>query len=154
MNPYRSLLAVIDLSPEGEHVARRALAMARQSGATLRVATVAPQDLAEESSHVPFLTPRQARAALCRDLTRRLDHLLRRIGAEGTCFRVVEDSLDEILTEWAPELVLVGSHETFRLEERARRLRGHGSHFDLLVVHVERRRGFTGRLVHALVAAF
>ncbi len=154
MHGYRRILAVIEPSPEGEKVARRAHALACLQGATLGVAVVVEDGPIEESSHAPFLTPRQARAMLGRELRRRLEHLLRRIGAADAEPLVAVDGLSPLLSEWAPDLVLVGSHAAFGLERMGSRRDDAQPSFDLLVVHVPRPRTVTGRLVRALAAAF
>lgn len=154
MLDYRRILAVIDPSPEGEKVARRAHALACLQGATLGVAALVENEPIEESSHAPFLTPRQARAMLARELGRRLEHLLQRIGAATAEPLVAVNGLSRLLSEWAPDLVLVGCHAAFGMEQIGLRCDDAQPPFDLLIVHVPRPRTVTGRLLRTFVAAF
>ncbi|MEO1766092.1 universal stress protein [Thiobacter aerophilum] len=153
MQAYRRILAFIELTPEGEQVARRAAALAQATGARLALATVV-DTTGEETTLAPVLTPGQARAALAATLEHRLALLATRIGAQKAESLALAGPLgtmiEELLQRWQPELVLAAAHQTFGLNRRSQR----GPSYDLLLVQLPPPATFTGRLVRALVAAF
>jgi nucleotide-binding universal stress UspA family protein len=160
MRSYRRILSLIDISPNGEKVARRALQLAQLCNASLGAATVVDYTPGYESGHAPFLTPRQARDALVKEFTRKLGHLIERIGGSGTENIVaagqVKSSVRDILQSWNPDLVIVGSHEPYGLDQLRTEMakRPDALPFDILVVQMEQPRSFGGRFVRALAAAF
>lgn len=159
MRSYRRILSLIDISANGEKVARRALQMARLYNATLGTATIVDYTPGYESGHAPFLTPQQAQDALVKDFTRRLNHLIERIGggAEGIVTAGhVKSSVRDILQSWDPDLVIVGSHEAYGLDQPKSLMGKHSAPlpFDILVVQMEQAKHFGGRFVRALATAF
>jgi nucleotide-binding universal stress UspA family protein len=160
MRSYRRILGLIDISANGEKVARRALQMAQLYNATLGTATVVDYTPGYESGHAPFLTPQQAQDAVVKDFSRKLDHLLDRIGGSGVEGIVaaghVKSSVRDILQSWDPDLVIVGSHEPYGLDQPKSMLtkRGDALPFDILVVQMEPPKHFGGRFVRALATAF
>jgi len=159
MRSYRRILGLIDISSNGEKVAQRALQMARLYNATLGAATVVDWTPGYESGHAPFLTPQQAQAALVKEFSRKLDHLIARIGGGGSEGIVVagqlKSSVRDILRSWEPDLVIVGSHEPYGLDQPGSLLgkRNDTLPFDILVAQMERPQTFCGRFVRALAAA-
>jgi nucleotide-binding universal stress UspA family protein len=160
MRSYRRILGLIDISQHGEKVAGRALQMARLYNATLGIATVVDYAPGYESGHAPFLTPQQAQDAVVKDFSRRLDHLIERVGAIGAEGLVAAGHLSscvrDVLHSWDPDLVLIGSHELYGLDQPQALLgsRGEAPPFDILVVRIEQPRHFGGRFVRALANAF
>lgn len=160
MANYRKILALVDIAPNGERVAQRALKMAQLYNATLATATIIDYTPGYESGHAPFLTPNQACDALVKQFSGKLDLLLNRIGAAGAESIVVAGALKpcvtDVLQSWQPDLVVVGSHATFGLDRPETLLGRHAvtRSFDVLVTQVEQRQKIGGRLVHALTAAF
>lgn len=152
MQGYRRILALIELTPDGEQVARRATALAHATGARLALATVA-DTTDEETSLAPVLTPGQARAALAATLERRLAHLAARIGASQAEVLALAGPrtvmLDELLERWQPDLVLAAAQPGLGPGWRPRR----DAPCDLLLVRLPPPRTLTGRLVRALAAA-
>lgn len=160
MRAYRRILCLIDISANGEKVARRALQMAKLYNATLGTATIVDYTPGYESGHAPFLTPQQAQNAVVKDFSRKLDQLIERIGGGGAEGIVaagqVKSSVRDILQSWDPDLVIVGSHEPYGLDQPKSLLPKHGDilPFDILVVQMEQPKHFGGRLVRALATAF
>lgn len=159
MRSYRRILSLIDVSPNGEKVARRALQMAKLYNATLGIATVIDYTSGYESGHAPFLTPQQAQDAVVKDFSRRLDHLIERVGASGAEGIVaaghLKSSVRDVLQSWDPDLVLIGSHEPYGLDQPKPLLGKHSDTlpFDILVVQIEQPRHIGGRFVRALASA-
>ena len=159
MRSYRRILGLIDISANGEKVARRALQMARLYNAAMGAATVVDY-MPGESGHASFLTPQQAQDAVVKDFSRKMDHLISRIGASGSESIVaaghVKSSVRDILQSWEPDLVIVGSHEPYGLDQPKSLLskRTDTLPFDVLVVQMEQPAHIGGRLVRALATAF
>jgi nucleotide-binding universal stress UspA family protein len=160
MRSYRRILGLIDISQHGEKVAGRALQMARLYNATLGIATVVDYAPGYESGHAPFLTPQQAQDAVVKDFSRRLDHLIERVGAIGAEGIVaaghLKSSVRDVLRSWDPDLVLIGSHELYGLDQPKLLLGKHADTlpFDILTVQIEQPKHFGGRFVRALATAF
>jgi nucleotide-binding universal stress UspA family protein len=160
MRSYRRILSLVDISAQGEQVAQRALQMARLYNATLSVATVVDYTPGYESGHAPFLTPQQAQQTLVKDFSRRLDHLIARVGGSGVEAMVaageLRSSVRDMLQSWDPDLVIVGSHEPYGLDQpKSLRLkRSDALPFDTLVVQMAQPQTIGGRVVRALAAAF
>lgn len=151
MRSYRRILALVSTHADSEAVARRAVQLARFHGATLALAAVVDYTPGFDSDHVPFMTPRQVREALLRDVRGRLERLLSGIECEGGREVIVacgeeRDVVAELTRSWAPDLVLVGSRAKHGMD----RIAGHAP-YDVLIVQ-NGRQGFAGRLVNALAA--
>ena len=157
MRSYRRILGLIDLSANGETVARRALQMARVHNAALGVAVVVDYTPGFESDHVPFRTPQEMRDAMVKDVRGKLEGLIDNIGAAGAEAIVVAapagKAIAEIAASWQPDLVLVGSQSPHGLHDPARLKLGSELPFDVLVVQMGRP-SLAGRLLHALSQAF
>lgn len=158
MNSYRKILTLVDISENGERVARRAHNMARLYNASLAAAMVVDYTPGYEDHGT--LTPGQTCDALVKQFTLRLNHLLGRIDASGTEAIVaaghLKSSVMDILQSWQPDLVIVGSHEPYGLDQ-PKALFGRHAHslpFDILVVQMAAPQPIVGRLVHALSTAF
>lgn len=161
MRSYRRILALVAVNADSEAVARRAVQLARTYGAALGLAAVVDYPPGNECSHVPFLTPRQMRQAMVRDMRGKLDRLASAIGYEGGCEIIVagegerafhgvshERQLVAQLTgSWGPDLVLVGSRATHGLDRDVGK-----TPYDVLIVQ-NGRQSFAGRLVNALAAS-
>jgi len=160
MRTYRKILTLVDISPNGERVAQHALNMARLYNATLASATIIDYTSGYESDHAPFLTPNQMRQAMVQQFSGKLERLLNRIGATGVEAIVAAGELKSAVTDvvqsWQPDLVVVGSHETFGLDQPKSVFGRHAITlpFDVLVTQIEQPKNIGGRLVHALTAAF
>lgn len=158
MHGYRKILTLVDISQNGERVARRAHGMARLYNAALAAATVVDYTAGYEDHGV--LTPSQTCDALVRQFTMRLNHLLGRIDASGAETIVaaghLRSSVMDVLQSWQPDLVIVGSHEPYGLDQPKSLFGRHAGSlpFDILVVHMETPQPIVGRLVNALSAAF
>ena len=160
MGNYRKMMAIVDISPNGERVAQRAFKMAQLYNATLAIATIIDYTPGYESGHAPFLTPNQACDALVKQFSGKLDLLLNRIGAAGVESIVVAGELKpavaDVVQSWQPDLVVIGSHETFGLDQPKSVFGRHAITlpFDVLVTQIDQQKHIGGRLVHALTAAF
>lgn len=160
MRHYRNILAIIDISMNGELVVQRALTMAQLYNATLATATIIDYTPGYESGHAPFLTPTQACDALIKQFSGKLDLLLSRCGAAGVESIVaagdLKSSVADVVQSWQPDLVVVGSHETFGLDQ-PKSIFGRKAitlPFDVLVTQLAPRKNIGGRLVHTITAAF
>lgn len=157
MRSYRRVLALVEIRPESEAVARRAAQLARFYGATLALAAVVDYTPGLECDHVPFKTPGEMREAIARDLRGKLDHLADGIGAAGSEIIVVSgkmaQAVEDIAGSWRPDLVLVGSKAPHGLDRPAANAAKTGERpYDVLIVQ-NGRTGFAGRLIHALAAS-
>jgi nucleotide-binding universal stress UspA family protein len=117
---YQRILAVVDLSAASAAIIRRALQLARQHQAKLRVVSIVEHDTGFESDHIPFLTPQQLREATARQQSEKLDLLLARLGAPGVEAEVLAAesarlALSELLGEWRPDMMVVGSRGSYGL---------------------------------------
>lgn len=152
MRTYRRILALIELSPEGEAVARRALQMARAFNAALGIGFVVDYQPGFECDHVPFRTPAEMREAIVGDVRGKLDRMVAAIGAAGAEVLVVSGTQGAAVTEmvgsWQPDLLLTGSEAARGLDATDKDLP-----FDVLRVRTGRP-GLVGRLIHALAGAF
>jgi nucleotide-binding universal stress UspA family protein len=159
MRSYRRILSLIDLTENGESVARRGLQLARMYNAALALSVIVDYTPGFESDHVPFRTPQQMRDAIVRDVKSKLDGIIAAIGAGGAEAVVVAAStpraMAEIAKVWQPDLVLVGSHAPRILQQPAASAVGGNAKlpFDVLTVQVGRP-SLAGRLVNALSTAF
>ncbi|MBF0424617.1 MAG: universal stress protein [Magnetococcales bacterium] len=164
MSHYQKIFAVIELNDKGSRVARQAWQLARAGHATLAISVVVDYTPGYESGHVPFMTPRQMKAATMIDVSRLLDALLADAGVAGAERIVIDGSSPESIVEvagsWGADLLVVGSHATHGLVRgdgggNAITARGHS--MDLLAVNLgsdSLRGGWRGRLVHALSGVF
>lgn len=158
MHGYRKIMTLIDISENGERVARRAHSMARLHNSALAAATIVDYESGYEDHGL--LTPGQTCDALVKQFTMRLNHLLGRIDASGTEAIVaagqLKSSVMDVLQSWQPDLVIVGSHEPYGLDQPKTLFGRHASSlpFDILVVQIATPQPIVGRLVHALSNAF
>ncbi len=83
MRSYRRILSLIDLTENGESVARRGLQLARMYNAALALSVIVDYAPGFECDHVPFRTPQQMRDAIVRDVKSKLDSIIATIGAGG-----------------------------------------------------------------------
>lgn len=159
MRSYRRILSLVDLTQNGESVARRALQLARMYNAALALSVIVDYTPGFESDHVPFRTPLEMRDAIIRDVRGKLDDIIATIGAAGAEAVVVAAPMDRAMAEiarvWQPDLVLLGSHAPRILQQAAASDFGGRAKlpFDVLTVQVGRP-SLAGRLVNALSAAF
>lgn len=155
---YRRILALADISANGEAVARRAAQMALAHNATLAVAALVDYTPGFECDHIPFRTPQEMREAIARDVAGKLDDMVARIGLGGAEVIVAggdaEKAGADLVRSWRPDLVLVGSHAPHGLDAPPRSLvrRDGRLPFDVLIVQMGKP-SFTGRLIQALSAA-
>ena len=151
MPAYKRILALVDIGRNGEAVVRRAAPLAASCHAELAVAGIVDYAPGFECDHVPFRTPQQMRMAIVRDVTGKLDEMVRRIGCRAEVI-VAADSerqaVADLSRSWRPDLVLVGSHAPHGLLEADSGNPG----FDVLTVRAGKR-GLAGRFVQALAAA-
>jgi nucleotide-binding universal stress UspA family protein len=156
MRSYRRILGLIDLSAHGETVARRALQMARVCNATLGLAVIVDYTPGCECDHAP---PQRMRDDIVNDGRAKLDAIIADIGAGGAEAIVVAAStraaIEEIAESWQPDLILVGSHSPYGLQDPSRVEPGSSAELpaDMLVVQAGRP-SLAGRLLHALSEAF
>lgn len=158
MATYRRIMALIDISTNGEAVARRAAQMALAHNAALAVAAIVDYTPGFECDHIPFRTPQEMREAIGRDVAGKLDDMVTRIGLGGAEVIVVsgetEKATADLARSWRPDLMLVGSHAPQGLDAPPQSLvrRDGRLPFDLLIVQMSKP-SLAGRLIQALSAA-
>ncbi|MBF0422707.1 MAG: universal stress protein [Magnetococcales bacterium] len=162
MSYYRKLFAIIELNEKGSLVARQAWKLACSIHAELAISVVVNYTPGWECDHVPFLTPRQLKAATMKDVSKRLDTMMENNGIVGIEQMIIEGpiprSIIEVGGSWGADLLVVGSNATHGLNQGVtgfKALRMHGFSMDLLTLNTTSvEPGWRGRLVHALAGVF
>lgn len=150
MRPYRRILSIADLSPQGAKVVGRASQLARFYSASLSVACIVDYPPGLECDHVPFMTPVELRRAIVRDVTEKLQELVDQAGGAGADLIVAEgnegDTEIDLVGSLRPDLVVAAERTAIRLSAAT-------TGFDVLAVQSDKP-GLAGRLIQALAFGF
>ncbi|MBF0414816.1 MAG: universal stress protein [Magnetococcales bacterium] len=162
MSYYRKHFAIVELNEKGVLTARQAWKLACSLHAELAISVVVDYTPGWEGGYAPFLTPRQMKSEIMKDIAKRLDAMLEDIGITGVEQIIIEGpvprSILEIAGSWGADLLVVGSNASYGLNQGASgisALRMHGFSMDLLTLNTANvETGWRGRLVHALSGVF
>jgi len=150
MHNYRRIIALIDIQHNSEHVARRALQLARTHGALLGFAAIIDYKPGFECDHAPFMTPRQMLDAIRHDVTGKVTQLVGKVGAQGSEILIVQGSrlkaIETLTNEWQAELLLV--------DVAQRDLAGKRLNCDVLSIQNTQRIGLMQGIANAISMAF
>jgi nucleotide-binding universal stress UspA family protein len=151
MSQIRRILCVIDPDARGEQVLRLASTHAQRTGAELMTAHVVDYHTGFESSHAPFLSPTQLNAELAGAAFQRIRVMLDKIRAGGKLRVEVgppRETVIDMATEFAADLVIVGVHSPFGLRTTQANTVPDRFPFEVLTVHVKRSWNFMHWLHH------
>ncbi len=121
MRTYRHILTVIDLTPSGRLMLRRASHLARLCHAQLLVAHVVDYSTGYESDHVPFRTTPEMQAELARAAEQKLREWIECQDGRIEVRVPVGDPPREVMrliAAWEPDLAIVGSQAPHGLQNK------------------------------------
>lgn len=121
MPTYHRILGAIDLTSNGEEVARLAWQLARVHGASLALIQAVDYQSGYESDHIPFRTPMEMQEILVHTMRQKLDQVAERFVMTTTeCHVMVGEPgavLQTFAYNWQPDLVIAGSDAPHRLND-------------------------------------
>lgn len=115
MAVYSHILAAVDLGPDSEALARRAVTIAQAFGARLGLAHVVEYVMAEPAGEVLVPPPMSLEPELARSAEARLAALAESVGAATATRHVaignIPAELDRLVEESQADLLITGAHE-------------------------------------------